>query len=292
MINLGTNTVQAIYLGNNVVSAIQLGTSASYFATLDASGGTTGSFTSGSFTYKYHKFTTNGTFSVLSGVTSDLQILVVGGGAGGGYRVGTTYAKGGGAGGVNYYFTTSSISSGSYSVVIGNGGQGPYVTGGSDVAPTNGSQSSFGTLLYASGGFTDVDLNDGSSGAPTTHTAGTNFVSAGTGGGGGGADVNGTNATNSAAGTGGNGLQYNIDGTNSYYAGGGGGSSTSFANVIPGANGGLGGGGKGGDRTNIQQNATANTGGGGGAQGFTKAGSPAGNGGSGIVIVTYKSGLA
>jgi hypothetical protein len=73
--------------------------------------------------YKYHTFTSNGTFAITGGSLS-CEILQVAGGAGGGYGIG----GGGGAGGLKY---TSASLSGSLSVVIGAGGAG----GVTNVAP-------------------------------------------------------------------------------------------------------------------------------------------------------------
>jgi hypothetical protein len=117
------------------------------------------------------------------------------------------------------------------------------------------------------------------------------------GGGGGGAGAVGntsgdyTSDTNQATrishgGDGGAGRQYNITGTNIFYAGGGGGGiHNNQQNGSPGS-GGSGIGGTGGNPYNNGGNGTANTGSGGGAGGG--GGNIGGNGGSGIVIIRYK----
>ena len=116
-------------------------------------------------------------------------------------------------------------------------------------------------------------------------------------GGGGGATVAGTDATDPASGPGGAGATSSINGTPTARAGGGGGSGKSFAPTpSTTGTGGTGGGGAGGTRTGPTASTagtagTANTGGGGGAGNpgsGNPAGSVAGAGGSGIVIIRYK----
>ena len=101
---------------------------------IESSGGT--SFTESDAGFKYHIFTGNGTFTVGSDVTA--YVMLAGGGGGGGIQHG-----GGGGGGALYYNESLSITSGSYTVSIGDGGAGSY-----PVSPTNeaspGSDSAFG----------------------------------------------------------------------------------------------------------------------------------------------------
>jgi hypothetical protein len=175
---------------------------------------------------------------------------------------------------------TISIDNGLYSIVVGGGGS----------AGTNGSNSTFNSLIAIGGGFGRQDAGvDGGSGSgegtggwlnqfhpPGSGTIGqgndggvaTGNGSVATSGGGGGAGAAG------GTGTGGIGLQSSISGTATYYAGGGGSGNTNGTQF----SGGLGGGGDG------KQNGVINTGG--GAGGFTpNAGNQ--NGGSGIVIIRY-----
>ena len=81
---------------------------------VQASGGT--EVTSGG--YKYHTFTSSGTFTVdLAGL---FEVLVIGGGGGGG-----SYAEGSGGGGAGGLFNASVyFSASSYTVTIGAGGSG------------------------------------------------------------------------------------------------------------------------------------------------------------------------
>lgn len=269
---------------------------------ISATGGTI--TTSGGNTI--HTFTTSGTFTVISGTTGNISILVVGGGGGGG-GVSAGGDAGGGAGGV-IYNATYSVTNGTHSVTVGSGG----------AAGSNGNNSIFETLTAVGGGL-GANSNGanggnggsgGGAGASTStvqsggtatsgqgHNGGINKVGnphpAGGGGGAsqqggdGGLDIHGS-PCGSCGGYGGNGTAYSISGSSVYYGGGGGG-STYFGNTGIGGTGGLGGGGNGfsGSSTGNGFAGTANTGGGGG--GTSSYGSPfvGGAGGSGIVIISY-----
>jgi len=254
--------------------------------------------TSGS--YQIHTFTSgSGSFTVTSGGLMDY--LIVGGGGGGGGRSG----GGGGAGGL-VYETAINISPGTYTVIIGNGGTG----GPSGSIGSNGSNSSvFGKTAVGGGGGGGDPQNGGSSGGSggggrygangggeTQTSQGYGFGNAGgnstgastyNGGGGGGAGAAGQTGATTYIGDGGVGRQYDISGTNKYYAGGGGGGSH---NPWPGSasTGGTGGGGAGGIVNGNGTSGSTNTGGGGGAGSTDSGGGGAGgNGGSGIVIIRY-----
>ena len=214
-------------------------------------------------------------------------LVVAGGGGGGAYE-----GAGGGAGG--FLTSTATLSTlNTYSITVGAGGISAGSTSG---AGNNGSNSVISgtgltTITSIGGGgggglASQAGKNGGSGGGASSNSTtvglatsgqgnngglGTGVPGAGTGGGGGGAGEAGNTDGPSY---GGDGLASSISGTSTYYAGGGAGYSGS------GAQGGLGGGG------NISTPGTANTGGGGGAwDGAT----PAGNGGSGIVIISYTS---
>jgi len=244
-------------------------------------------------------FTSDGTFSVPTGITT-VDVLVVAGGGGGGPDNG----GGAGAGGLIFRPAFPVTPGGTVSVTVGDGGQGSHPTGN-----TTGSDSVFGTLTAkgggkgnggpgGSGGGANGHNNSNATGSALQPTQpgdsgaygfGTNGGSAdgnsgGTrrAGGGGGAGQAGANAPD---GNGGNGKAYTIaDGTTPvYYAGGGGGGA------LPGqptGSAGQGGGGAGSSATDSSTggNAQANKGGGGGGGGN---GRPGGNGGKGIVIVNY-----
>ena len=236
--------------------------------------------------YRIHTFTTSGTFTVNTGLSS-VEVLTVAGGGGGGFDVG-----GGGGGGGLVYNPTYAVSNGAITVTVGAGGAGA-VNG--SVRGANGNNSVFGTITAIGGGgggsySTLLSGSVGGSGGGGGSIIGTQGVGGagtagqgnaggnaqsgfsgtyGLGGGGGGAGAPASGAN------GGNGLAYSISGTSTYYAGGG---ATSDDNSGSAGTPGLGGGGV------TKANGTVNTGGGGGGAGNPNTG---GNGGSGIVIVRY-----
>ena len=269
-----------------------------------------------------HTFTSSGTFTVRDpSLTSVDYLLVAGGGGGGG-----TISGGGGAGAIRYAtLSPVSTSPGIYTITIGSGGNGG--NGDLSVNATNGSNTSFGPLSATGGGagspnYGGVGAPGGSgggggrapgpggaiqpggtgSGSPgaspeavspasgwgTPGGTGSNTGGGdnyGSGGGGGGAGGAGSNASGGTGGPGGNGVQYTISGTAVVYAGGGGGGSFNGT----GGSGGPGGGGVGSAGNGpIAGTGTQNTGSGGGSGGYPiwRVG---GNGGSGIVIISYPS---
>jgi hypothetical protein len=246
-----------------------------------------------------HTFTASGTFTVPTGISGNVEVLVVAGGGGGGGNGG----GGGGAGGV-IYNSSVAVTSQSYPVVVGTGGTGTY-----NVAPSggNGTNSSFSTLAAIGGG---GGASRDAGGAPSTGgsggaganciagnaagrtgaagTAGQGYAggngpasdlgaNGGGGGGGGAGAVGGIGGTNGGAG--GAGFQSAISGTATYYGGGGGGGVT--VNGTVGA-GGIGGGGAGGKT--VPGSGALSSGGGGGGSG---SGTGGGSGGGGIVIISY-----
>lgn len=271
--------------------------------------------------YRVHKFTSSGTFQVLSS-SVDVEILLVAGGGGGGLHSG----GGGGAGGLLYYGSETpktpngpavTLAAGTYSIYVGAAGAasvGPYNVPGVSANGKNGTSSKFvlsnGTTQYealgggggGSGG-NDIAGSSGGSGggggrsiAAGTGTSGQGhdggFPNTGQtanypGGGGGGAGAAGGNGSTSQGGDGGVGLQYSISGTATYYAGGGGGVLQAGSDGSPpqGA-GGLGGGGNARAMPTVGDDGAPNTGGGGGAADYSSLGG--GSGGSGIVIIRYQ----
>ena len=242
--------------------------------------------------YVVHTFLSNGTFTPPTGVTN-VSVLVVAGGGGGGAPWG---GAGGGAGGLNY--TNYSISSQSYTLIVGTGG-----AGGSNGQGSNGGNSSFGSIVAigggGGGGYSSYSGKNGGSGGGAEDVGRGGIIGLGTngqgynggqgtsdgvsytmgGGGGGAGSVGGTSSGSSTAGNGGTGINISINGSIFCYAGGGGGGND-------GASGSAGiavcGGGAG-TKNGAGVSATANTGGGGGGGG----GNPGGSGGSGIIIVRY-----
>ena len=273
--------------------------------------------------YRIHMFTSDGTFTLISG--GDVDYLVVAGGGGGGSDAG----GGGGAGGM-LTGTIPSLTPGSYTITRGGGGSGASGGDSPSVPSDNASSGSDSVIINPNG--TDViratggglggigqsrasgnqTIQNGGSGGggggtyPSANNGGNggtgisgqgNDGSRGlynteTGGGGGGAGGPPPNSvrTGTALGTGqdgGPGRQSDISGTPTYYAGGGGGggwSSSQYVDGFGGIGGGGGGGAGGGGKTQTSgQNGTVNTGGGGGGGNQNNGGA----GGPGIVIIRY-----
>jgi hypothetical protein len=229
--------------------------------------------------YRAHIFKQSGKFTIIQpGLLTG--VLVVGGGGGGGLNVG------GGGGGISYSTNVNISASGEYDVIIGNGGAG-YPDN------TNGSFSSVFDITADGGRYGNDTYNGGTSGpyilngAVKTSGISGNIIQTPYGAGGGGLgglyiDKDHPSQPPPINGIGYNGLINAINGSNVYYGAGGGGSGKSRGyNSL----GGSGGGGYGSYDGYVNVDGTPNTGGGGGA-----CGSPVysgGNGGSGIVIITY-----
>ena len=288
LLGLGISDIPGIALTGaaaNSSVAYPSGTSVTTLAILVTNvGGTTTS----AGPYTVVAFTTVGSSSSLTTVSSIVcDILVIAGGGGGG----GTQGGGGGAGGYQY-FSNYSITAGTYTVTVGNGG-----IAGQASAPSTGNNagsgtiSQFGSLTASVGGgaggtgnLTALGVTGGSSGGsangstngglPPAATAGQGNPGATGNTGGGGAGAAGSAAN------GGSGLINSISGTPTFYAGGGGG----YANSI----GGIGGGGTGGTSSSSANGGTgtANTGSGGGGAGYPSTTS-GGAGGTGVVIVRY-----
>ena len=264
--------------------------------------------------YRYHVFTSPGTFTLVS-PSIPVEYLVVGGGGGGGTGTG----GGGGAGGVRYGTTiitspqTITVGVGATAKTNGNAsGDGVPSSFGSIIATGGGrgaSGSSSGVVNAASPGGSGgggMSYPTGSSPAAGTGNAGSfnpvegyaGGAGPGSAGGGGGGGAGGVGAT-APGGVGGPGVSYAAFaypliqpeipspiqptfgpavGPTGLYGGGGGGA--------PGASGGPGGGGS----SNPSQDGNPGvkyTGGGGGANWGYTVGYTGGGGGDGIVIVRY-----
>jgi hypothetical protein len=252
-------------------------------------------------------FLDSGSWTCPAGVTS-VQALIVAGGGGGG-STSNNYVGGSGGGGVVYSSSVAVTPGTTYSVVVGQGGfavgsvnlpwssttpggqgqnssfAGIVALGGGGSGPSSSTTNTASTGQPGGSGGGGTGLAGGSGGAGTYGqgnaggASGGGSGTGGAGGGGGGAGQAGAAASGTTGGNGGNGLEYSIGGTATYYGGGGGGSG----------NGGLGVGGLGGGATaNITNggpatNGTPNTGGGAGGKNYD----PAGQGGSGIVILRW-----
>jgi hypothetical protein len=310
--NNGTATVSSVTPFLSTPGTFKVKKSAGVYMTA-----TGGDLVTTSGSYKIHTFTTVGTSSfTISNVgnTTGIECLIVAGGGGGGYGSG----GGGGAGGV-IYSSSYSISTGSYNVVIGDGGLGN--TGSSVPTSINdGKNSTFATLTALGGGGAGGSgasthlANNGGSGGGLGHSTGTvgtglqpsstsggygNSGALGSGsppynaGGGGGAGGAGSSG-GGTVGRGGigitnafiNSIQIGELSSGNYYIGGGG---TGGPDSFRGSSGGLGGIGGGGGSVTANNGTTGsiNTGGGGGG-GANSGNQNGGAGGSGIVVIKYR----
>jgi hypothetical protein len=268
--------------------------------------------------YKVHTFLTSGSL-VVSGVPLSFasDVLVVGGGGAGGSGNAGRYEAGGGGGGGMLAVPNHPITSGTFTVTVGDGGTADQNTaplnygGYSELAtstPIRSEGGGAGGMSAVSpggyGGSAGGNRRDGTtptataanrvagqagdSPAPATpgqgNGGGAAYSSGGDSGGGGGGGANGEGAAGGSN-TGGNGgpgraNTYRTGGT-TYYAGGGGGIGFSQAS---GPSGGLGGGGGGGTSGTP---GTTNTGGGGGGGANDGPTDNGGDGGPGIVVIRY-----
>ena len=201
---------------------------------------------SGRARWSYYQWTANGSMTY-SGPPATIYYIIVGGGGGGG--AGSSSIGGGGGAGGQIFKGSMTITSGTYNIVIGNGG----------TSGQSGNQSSFNTLV-ASGGAAGTTTGgiavsgSGSGGAPGvagSYESGTTFVDSGF--------------------------------TQSFFAGGGGGGTTTSSTTYGGPAGG-----SGGASGNAGSNAAANHGGGGGGGGSGSS-TVGGTGGSGVIFIYLKS---
>ena len=277
-------------------------------------------YTDGS--YWYHIFNSSGTFTPTVSLSNVDYLVVAGGGAGGHWQ---NSGGGGGAGGLRCTLNATggggalesklSLSSTSYTVVVGAGGatKGIYQTPGSQGSNSSISGTGISTILSTGGGGGGSGFNNNNGAATTGGSGGggwaidgnmySNVGAAGTanqgfaggdgvisgsygfaGGGGGAGEVGNTDGQ----GQGGDGVATSISGSSVTYAGGGGGGKDDRAGGTPG-DGGDGGGGRGGGGSGNRSatSGTANLGGGGGGGGAS--GTTVGLGGSGIVIIRYSA---
>lgn len=270
-------------------------------------GGEINSYIENNLIYLSHTFTAvgNSTLEVVDAPdgTLEAEVLVVGGGGGGGGIIG------GGGGGGGFVEAPATLSVGTYTATVGDGGIGGRGWNFSPQNGVNGQNSSFDTIVALGGGYGGGHGNGtrggdgGSAGGGGANVGGTGLQPASTssgfgtnggtgngnqGGGGGGAGQAGLSANN---GEGGDGKTSTFrNGIPTYYAGGGGGGGRSGSQ--PGEPGGLGGGGNGTGNTSRAQDGTDGLGGGGGGAGYSGESSSylGGTGGSGVVVVRYPIG--
>ena len=214
--------------------------------------------------YTIHTFTSSHTFAVVDSTLNEVDVLVVGGGGGG------SSESGGGGGGEVVYRSAESVTTRSYEVFVGDGGD----------RDSNGVASSFHNII-ASGGYHNTSSHGGRSGGDNGNPGGKAGSYSGQtcdGAGGGGAGGPGNDGYMARGSDGGTGVYVNAYGA--HYGGGGGGMGVTDLS----GSGGSGGGGQG------NQPGTANTGGGGGGACGQENGNKLGKkGGSGIVIIRYKT---
>ena len=259
--------------------------------------------------YKYHTFTSSGTFTSEGAASVDFLLVAGGASSGSTSSHNGSWSGGGGAGGA-IQTNSYTVSAQDYSIVIGAGGShrangsnstafGSTAIGGG-YPGTNIDNAANGGSGGGAGGDNASYINgqgSGTSGQGNAGGAGYDPAPEGCGGGGGKGAVGGA-AGSGGAGTGGAGINLSAwatatsTGDGGYYAGGGGGASgrgdTGGASNAAGGAGGGGTGGVGQYASNAgaggARNGTAgdaNTGGGAGGAGAI-------NGGSGIVIIRYQ----
>ena len=228
---------------------------------------------------RIHTFTSSGTFT--TAFNAGVELLVVGGGGGGA----GAFAGGGGAGGVVHDPSGATMTSGSYTIAVGQGGQGGLgwqnVNG---MRGNNGGDTTAFSLTGKGGG------GGGSFDYTYNGSANANQVAQVGGCGGGGAPVQGSMTDSARLGAASNqgnfsgATSYGTGGGNgqsaaqlsSYYGGGGGGASQAGINAVS-----VAGAGGAGQAISITGSSVTYAGGGGGStQGGTAGGGGAGGGGS------------
>ena len=199
---------------------------------------------------------------------------------GGDSSIGTYVAKGGG-GGAGFFtgpFNDRAASTGKVGGNQGGGSQNSFRTNLFSGIATNQATAS---SLSANNKINVYGNHDGGG------TLGASYIKAGAGGG--GAESPGKSVLADArGGDGGSGASVTITGTTTFFGGGGGGGVTNYGSSYVAGAGGAGGGGAGGILGDGESGG-ANTGGGGGGAGYNGTPQFGGAGGSGIVVITYRS---
>lgn len=287
-----------------------------------ANSGVSGSFVSGSRTFRYHEFTCpnvssslNTQFVIESGFTKDARVIMIAGGGGGGWDGNGNYGLGGGGGGgevidLHDVFLYPST----YSVYVGHGGDPADADNPNPLLRTfNGGDGDFSRIIggiYTSG---DLQADGGKGGYGDQTDLGTYLHGGDSGngftgglndgnqlaGGGAGASQNGEDANNTPStdygGDGGAGVTISLPYTSPTYGsttkdvGGGGGGSVALTSQVKGF--GTHGGGDGG-KSDVDDGDSGEryTGGGGGGSKEFAASAPNGigtRGGDGIIIIYY-----
>lgn len=245
----------------------------------------TGGTISDSGGYRYHRFTSSGTFAITT--EGHIDFVLVGGGAGaagGGLNGANECGGGGGGGGRVVTSLNDQEPNGSFTVTIGAGGTGGTSGGGTGNNGGQGNDTTYRSNTAFGGGY----------GGGVFAGVGANGNDGGCGGGGGGGSTGGVGGGALALGGLGGGAGFSGGAGNPAGGGGGGGAGTTGTSSTSGT-GGAGGAGLGtfdgtfaaggvGGRGQSAANAAANTGNGGGAGQFNESG---GNGGSGYAVFRY-----
>jgi hypothetical protein len=251
--------------------------------------------------------TSNGGWTVPSGVTGVDALVVAGGGGGGAGNDNTGWSGGGGGAGGLRTLANSSVTPGTaIALAVGGGGHRGIFVGGEEGLGTKGAASIFGSTSTVGGGYGGMNnyaAGSGGSGGGggtygTTSTAGGGTSGEGNsggtantaccaGGGGGGAGGAGGAGSGSNGGAAGNGVSNSITGTATLYAAGGAGQG----HTTKGSAGSSGGTAVGTSATPGSANAGTGSGGAGGGGSATTWAIP-GFGGSGAVIVSYTAPVA
>ena len=158
------------------------------FTAISAVGGTTSTFSLGGITYREHRFTATGVFTVTNiGSSNLIDVLIVAGGGGGGFPSGGRGCGGGAGGQVRTVNTGVSVSS--YTITVGaagSAGTSSNLRGGTGTNSTAIGVSSLGGKGGGGGSAGSTDPAPAASGAGTggsIGTLGTVPNSAGAGGG-------------------------------------------------------------------------------------------------------------
>ena len=193
---------------------------------LFADGGVQGYFISGSQQYKYHLFTGSADLVVQKGAINTSTILVVAGGGGGARGLTNVTGAGGGGGGGVTVLKDAILFKGTYTIQVGDGGNGATIQNGSGLS---GSASSIigPNLNISSRGGAGGTAGSGGRGGTSGNgfEGGLNTPSTNNGGGGGGATQVGENSYLGNAGDGGAGFTSSLAGDTYGYGCGGGGYS-------------------------------------------------------------------
>ena len=226
------------------------------------------------------------------------DILIVGGGGGGGQG---SYENGGGGGGGVVYMKEKLFTTGTYKIIVGDGGAAATIGYDSKITLSNDTTINYDNVVGlgkgggagggGSGGSGAGGNKNGGAGSATqgnTFWNGSIYVAGGFGGQNGGAyNGGGGGGSGEIGGTdggleGGDGRVVNITGVNTFYAGGGSGGGYG---VTPGGDGGGGGTGNWGSSGGAGISGTG--GGGGGAYSVSTV--SGGKGGSGVIIIRYRN---